>query len=118
MPPTSPRYREPFRLARSLTLLAAAAAECTAIDAVFVDLRNAESFAAECREGRADGFCAKAAVHPDQVGAIHAAFAPTEEERDWAERVIAALEHGGVAVVDGKMVDAPHLCVAGRLLGR
>ncbi len=110
------RYREPFRLARSLTLLAAAATECSAIDAVFVDVRDAEAFAAECREGRADGFAAKAAVHPDQVGAIHAAFAPTNEERAWAERVIAALAQGGVAVVDGKMVDAPHLRVARRLL--
>ena len=112
------RYREPFRLARGLTLLAAAAAECSAIDAVFVDVRDGEALSAECREGRADGFTAKAAVHPDQVGAIHAAFAPTEEERDWAERVIAALAQGGVAVVDGKMVDAPHLRVAHRLLGR
>lgn len=111
------RFREPFRLARSLTLLAAAAAECGAIDAVFVDVRDAASFAAECREGRADGFTAKAAVHPDQVGPIHAAFAPTDAERAWAERVIAALAQGGVAVVDGKMVDAPHLRVARRLLG-
>ena len=112
------RYRQPFRLARSLTLLAAAAAECRAIDAVFVDVRDGEALAAECREGRADGFTAKAAVHPDQVGPIHAAFEPTEEERAWAERVIAALGQGGVAVVDGKMVDAPHLRVARRLLGR
>lgn len=112
------RYREPFRLARSLTLLAAAAAECTAIDAVFADVLSAEAFAAECREGRADGFTAKAAIHPDQVGAIHAAFSATEEERAWAERVIEALARGGVAVIDGKMVDAPHLRVARRILER
>jgi citrate lyase subunit beta/citryl-CoA lyase len=111
------RYREPFRLARSMTLLAAAAAECSAIDAVFVDVRDGEAFAADCREGRTDGFVAKAAVHPDQIGPIHAAFAPTDEERAWAERVVAALEHGGVGVVEGKMVDAPHLRVARRLLG-
>ena len=110
------RYRETFRLARSLTLLAAAAAECSAIDAVFVDVRDGEAFVAECREGRADGFVAKAAVHPDQIRPIHTAFATTEEERAWAERVIAALEHGGVAVVEGRMVDAPHLRVARRLL--
>lgn len=112
------RYRGPFRLARSMTLLAAAAAECSAIDAVFVDVRDGDAFSADCREGRADGFAAKAAVHPDQIGPIHAAFAATEEERAWAERVIAALEHGGVAVIDGKMVDAPHLRVARRILGR
>ncbi|MEO8835373.1 MAG: CoA ester lyase [Caldimonas sp.] len=112
------RFRAPFLLARSLTLLAAAAAECSAIDTVFVDVRNAEGFAAECRESRADGFVAKAAVHPDQVGPINALFGPTKEEREWAERVVAALAESGVAVIDGRMVDQPHLRVARRILGR
>ena len=112
------RYREPFRLARSLTLLAAAAAECSAIDAVFVDLREGDAFAAECRAGRDDGFVAKAAVHPDQVGPINAAFSATAEEQAWAERVVVALAQSGVAVVDGRMVDVPHLRLARRILGR
>ena len=111
------RFREPFRVARSLVLFAAAAAECGAIDAVFADVRNADGFAAECREGRADGFGAKAAVHPDQVAPINAAFAPTEAERAWAGRVVVALAESGVAMVDGVMVDAPHLRVARRILG-
>ncbi len=111
------RYREPFRLARGLTLMAAAAAQCLAIDAVFVSVRDHEALGVECREGWADGFVAKAAVHPDQVVTINATFNATEEERAWAERVIAALAQGGVAVIDGQMVDAPHLRVARRLLG-
>ncbi len=114
----SGRYREPFRLARSLTLLAAAAAECSAIDAVFVDVRDAAGLAAECRDGRADGFVAKAAVHPDQVAPIHDAFGATAEEKAWAGRVVAALAGSGVAVVDGRMVDMPHLRLARRILGR
>ncbi|MCE9659047.1 MAG: CoA ester lyase [Burkholderiales bacterium] len=112
------RYREPFRLARSLVLLAAAAAECSAIDAVFVDVRDADAFAAECREGRADGFAAKAAVHPDQVGPINDAFGATADERAWAERVVVALAEHGVAVLDGRMIDLPHLRLARRILGR
>lgn len=114
----SGRYREPFRLARSLTLLAAAAAECSAIDAVFVDVRDAAGLAAECADGRADGFVAKAAVHPDQVAPINDAFGATSEEKAWAERVVAALAGSGVAVVDGRMVDMPHLRLARRILGR
>ena len=113
---TGGAYRAPFRLARSLTLLAAAATECIAIDAVRVDFRDAEALALECAEARADGFTAKAAIHPDQVGPINAAFAATAEERAWAGRVVAALHDGGLAVVDGRMVDAPHLRLARRIL--
>ena len=114
----SGRYREPFRLARSLTLLAAAAAECSAIDAVFVDVRDGAGLTAECRESRADGFVAKAAVHPDQVGPINDVFRTTAEEKAWAERVVSALADRGVATIDGRMVDMPHLRVALRILGR
>lgn len=109
-------YRAPFRLARGLTLLAAAAAECSAIDAVRVDFRDSDALDAECTEARADGFTAKAAIHPDQVGPINRAFAATADERAWAERVLVALQGGGLGVVDGKMVDAPHLRLARRIL--
>ena len=111
------RYRAPFQLARSLTLLAAAAAECSAIDAVCVDFADADLLALECTQARADGFTAKAAIHPNQVGPINRAFVATKDEQDWAERVVAALQDGGLAVVDGKMVDAPHLRLARRILG-
>ena len=109
-------YRAPFRLARNLTLLAAAAAECSAIDAVRVDFRDLDALAAEAAEARADGFTAKAAIHPDQIAPINCAFGTTAHERAWAERVVAALSGGGLAVVDGKMVDAPHLRLARRIL--
>ena len=109
-------YRAPFRLARNLMLLAAAAAECSAIDAVRVDFRDLDALATEAAEARADGFTAKAAIHPDQIAPINRVFAVTDEERDWADRVVAALARGGIAVVDGKMVDAPHLRLARRIL--
>lgn len=113
-------YREPFRLARSLTLMAAAATQSIAIDTVFVDFRDMESLHTETRAARGDGFTAKAAIHPDQVAGINAAFAPTDEERRWAQAVIDALEtqQGGVASLDGKMLDAPHLRLAKRILAR
>ena len=112
------RYRAPFLLARNLMLIAASAAECVAIDAVHVDFRNTDALRDECVDARADGFTAKAAIHPDQIATIHSSFDPTAEERAWAERVVAALKDGGLAVVDGKMVDAPHLRSARRVLGR
>jgi citrate lyase subunit beta/citryl-CoA lyase len=113
----SENYRPPFLLARNLTLMAAAASQTCAIDAVFTDFRNLSGLADECRAARLDGFGAKAAIHPDQVAVINAAFQPSAEERAWASRVIDTLGGAtGVAVLDGKMIDIPHLRLARRLL--
>src|ERR1700730_9531860 len=114
----SGRYTAPFALARSLCLLAAHAAGVAAIDAVFADFRNSEELARETDAARRDGFTAKAAIHPAQIEIINARFTPTEAERRWAERVIAALEASGSNVVqlDVVMLDAPHLTQARRIM--
>lgn len=113
----SGNYRQPFMLARNLTIFAAAATQSSAIDAVFTDFRNLDGLAAECRTARLDGFSAKAAIHPDQVPVINDAFRPTDAEMQWATRVIETLDSNtGVAVLDGQMIDVPHLRLARRLL--
>jgi citrate lyase subunit beta/citryl-CoA lyase len=114
------RYTAPFALARSLCLLAAHAADVAAIDAVFTDFRDGNALARETDAARRDGFTAKAAIHPAQVGIINARFTPTEAERLWAERVVGAFEaaDSGVVALDGKMLDAPHLAQARRVLSR
>jgi citrate lyase subunit beta/citryl-CoA lyase len=111
-------YKAPFSLARNMMLLAAAAAQCVAIDAVFTDFRAHDTLIAESLRARADGFTAKAAIHPDQIIPINRAFAATDDERAWAEQVVRTLGDSGVAVMDGKMLDAPHLRIARRILAR
>jgi citrate lyase subunit beta/citryl-CoA lyase len=64
-----------FRLARDLTLLAAAAAGVAAIDAAFADVADAEGLRAEAIAARRDGFSAKLAVHQTQPRIINDAFA-------------------------------------------
>jgi citrate lyase subunit beta/citryl-CoA lyase len=111
-------YRSVFRLARDLTLLAAAATRALAIDAVFTNVRDLAALADECAQARADGFQAKAAIHPDQTVVINAVFQPSEAELDWARRVLQALDGlAGVAMLDGQMIDQPHRRLAQRLLG-
>lgn len=111
-------YTSPFRLARDLCLFAARAAGVLPIDAVFTDFRDADGLAREAVAARRDGFAAKAAIHPSQVPVINAAFTPTEAERAWAARVVAALEGAaaGAVQLDGVMIDAPHLAQARRIL--
>ena len=112
--------RPAFELARTACLLAAAAIGVQAIDGVYVDFRNAEGLRGEAGEARGDGFTGKLAIHPDQVEVINAAFTPTEAEKSWARRVVAAFEAAagaGVTQLDGQMIDRPHWLQAQRILG-
>jgi len=114
-------YTAPYQLARSLCLYAAAAVSLPAIDAVFTDFRDTEGLKAEAAEGLRDGYSGKAAIHPGQVEPINAAFTPTAADVEQARRIIAAFEGSaatGVASLDGKMLDRPHLRSAQRVLER
>ena len=114
-------YADPYRLARSLTLFGASAAQVDAIDTVFTNFRDEDAFRAECRAARRDGFTGKMAIHPAQIGPINEIFTPSGEALAKAERVIAlfAANHGaGVIGLDGEMLDRPHLRQAERLVAR
>ena len=101
-------YRDVARHARSTVLVAAAAAGIAAIDAVHVDIDDLAGLEAEATDAAAVGFAATACIHPAQVATIRRAYAPTEAEAHWARRVVEAAGHNrGVFTLDGRMVDAP-----------
>jgi citrate lyase subunit beta/citryl-CoA lyase len=111
----------PYRLARDLTLLAAAAAETEAIDTVHLAYRDHAALEQECREARRDGFVGKLAIHPAQVPIINACFSPSEAALAEARAVVAAFAGSpgaGVIGQAGAMLDHPHLRRAERLLER
>lgn len=112
-------YTPPYQLARSLTLFAAHAAGVPAIETVYPDFRDLTGLAAYAARGRRDGFTGMMAIHPSQVPVINAAFTPSPEELAHARRVVAlfaANPGAGALQLDGRMVDAPHLRSAERLL--
>ena len=105
----------------SLLLLAARANGLAALDGVFLDLANGAGFEAACRQGRELGFDGKTLIHPSQLEPANRIFAPTADELEAARRVVAAhaeaVANGrGVAVVDGRLVEALHVAEAERLL--
>jgi citrate lyase subunit beta/citryl-CoA lyase len=112
----------PYRLARDLTLVGAAAAGVAAIDQVYLAVHDHEGLVREAEAAARDGFDGKLALHPGQVEIINAAFTPSTEEIERAQSVVDAFErHGassGVLLHEGQMVDAPHLARARRLLAR
>lgn len=114
-------FLDPYRLARSLCLAAAAAAEVQAIDTVFVDYRNSDGLRRECEDARRDGFTGKMAIHPAQVPIINEVFTPTPDAVAKAQAIVAAFSAqpgAGVVGIGGVMYDRPHLARAQRLLAQ
>jgi len=93
--------------ARSRIVVAAREASIDAMDGVFFNPADDAGLAREAQRVMAMGFTGKASYDAAQVPTIHRAFAPTAEQVDWAERVLAAAEADplGTTRVDGKMVN-------------
>jgi citrate lyase subunit beta/citryl-CoA lyase len=108
-------------VARSQLLLAARAAGIDAIDTVFSDINDEETFIYEVNMIKQLGFDGKSVINPRQVRIVHQIFTPTEKEVAHAERVIAAYKaaidrNSGVINLDGKMIDTPMVLRAERVL--
>ncbi|ALA17642.1 MULTISPECIES: CoA ester lyase [Chelatococcus] len=104
------------------SLAAARAHGLSILDGVYNNLSDAEGFAAECAEGRDMGFDGKTLIHPGQIAAANAAFAPDEAEVARARAIIAtfdAPENAGKGAVnlDGRMVERLHAEMARRTVG-
>lgn len=101
------------------SLAAARAHGLSILDGVYNNLSDADGFAAECAEGRDMGFDGKTLIHPGQIAAANAAFAPDEAEVARARAIIAtfdAPENAGKGAVnlDGRMVERLHAEMARR----
>ena len=71
----------------------------------------------------AQGFDGKGVIHPGQVKPVHQAFAPSPEQIEKAQRIVAALEEAqakgsGVVSLGTKMIDAPVVRRALKILER
>ena len=106
-----------YKVVRSLCLIAAKAAGVDALETLHADFRDAKGLERAARLAQRDGFSGMLAIHPDQVPIINAAFTPSPEDVAYAKRVVAAFADGaGVASLDGKMLDQPHLKQARHVL--
>lgn len=109
----------PYRVARSLCLFAAAAADVAPIDTLYANFRDPDGLAESCRIARRDGFTGRIAIHPDQVEVINRCFTPSPEDVAHARVIVeafAAAPDAGTIGIDGKMYDIPHLKQARRVL--
>lgn len=114
-------YTDPYRIARAMSLMAAAAAGVQPIDAVYTDFRDHDGLKAETEAAARDGFTGKLAIHPAQVEIINEAFTPNDMEIEDAQAVISAFgadDKIGVIGLKNKMMDLPNLIMARNTLER
>lgn len=107
--------------ARNRVVWAAKAAGIQAIDTIFADVSDEESFTREVRLIKGLGFTGKSLINPRQIDIVHKIFAPSKDEIDYALEIIEAIklarEMGtGVISLRGKMIDAPIVKRAARVL--
>jgi citrate lyase subunit beta/citryl-CoA lyase len=117
-----PRSDEALAFARGSIVTTAAALGMTAIDTPYPSLDDEKGLARESKLAAAMGFAGKYVIHPDQIAAVQKAFSPSREEITWSERVVAAAMKAersgrGAVSLDGKMIDAPIVARARRVLG-
>ena len=98
--------------ARNAVLLACREAGIDALDIVFSNINDMEGLKEDAALSRNLGFDGKTVIHPRQIEAVNACFAPSEKEVRYAVRVLQTLEEGsrmgkGVITLDGSMLDKP-----------
>jgi citrate lyase subunit beta/citryl-CoA lyase len=114
-------FTAPYQLARSLALFAAAAAGVAPIETVFPAFHDPAGLSAFATRAARDGFAGMLAIHPAQIDTIHAAFTPSEAAVEAARAIVAAFDANpgaGALAINGRMIDAPHLKQARRLLSQ
>ncbi len=112
-------YSFTYELARSLTVLGAAAAGVTAIETISADFKDLDALRRRAEGVRRDGFGGMLAIHPAQIEVINQAFTPTEAEIADAREIVGIFAaNPGVGAIGyrGAMLDRPYLSRAQRLL--
>jgi citrate lyase subunit beta/citryl-CoA lyase len=120
---THPADRWTMMVALQQCVLGARAAGIVVLDGVHLDLEDEAGLATACRQSRDMGFDGKTLIHPKQIDAANAAFAPSAAELDRARRIVAAYEDAtskgqAVTLVDGRLIEGLHVLEAQRLLAQ
>ncbi len=115
------KQAEGAKYARTKIPIDAKAAGKYALDAIWQDLNDAAGLEQDCTLAKSLGYAGKTIIHPNQIQAVHGIFHPTNQEIEWAKKVVNAYESvkktkKGATKVEGKMIDEVHFKRAKALL--
>jgi len=118
----SPEAWEVF-YARSALVTHAAAFNLQSIDMVKIDFKDTTGLILESKQGAQMGYTGKQIIHPNQVKPVQEAFTPDDEAIAKALHIMeafAAHQQAGMGAfaLDGKMIDAPIVKAAERIVAR
>ena len=117
----NPNFGLELLLARQTIVVAARAAGIDALDTVYSNLDDMETFRHEVELIKTLGFDGKSIINPRQIEIVNEVFAPKQKDIEKALKIIAAIKEAeqkgsGVIAVNGKMVDRPVVIRAERTI--
>lgn len=79
------------------------------IDTVYPHINDTDGLQNFAIRAKNLGFAGMLCIHPKQVATVHKAFAPSQEQLDWAQKIVDHAEASGSLAfkLDGEMVDQP-----------
>lgn len=91
------------------------------LDGVYNEIEDDAGLTRQCLQGRDFGFDGKTLIHPRQIAAANAAFAPSPDEIAWSRTILAAFDlpenaAKGTLQIEGRMVERLHLAAARRMI--
>jgi citrate lyase subunit beta/citryl-CoA lyase len=104
-----------YSYARSKIPVDARAAGIPALDSIWQKVDDLDGLQRDAKTAKKLGYAGKSIIHPKHIEPVHNVFVPSQNEIEWAKKVISTLneiqQHGdkrGAFKVDGKMIDAVH----------
>ena len=110
-----------LRLARETIVVAARAAGIDALDTVYSNLNDMDTFRKEVEFIKTLGFDGKSIINPRQIEIVNDVFAPKPKDIEKARAIVAAIKEAeakgsGVISLNGKMIDRPVVIRAERTI--
>lgn len=110
-----------YMYARAKVPVDARAAGIDSIDSIWQDIHDHAGLIKDLNLGKKLGYNGKCIIHPSQIEHVHNAFGASNQDIDWAKKVVQALDSGknnstGAVKLEGKMIDTVHYKQAKRIL--
>ena len=104
-----------YSYARAKIPVDARAAGIPALDSIWQKVDDIDGLQRDAKTAKRLGYAGKSIIHPKHIEPVHKVFVPSQNEIEWANKVIATLKQiqgqgdkRGAFKVDGKMIDAVH----------